>query len=158
MTQTAFQDLLEGNHCWGCGRDNPHGLRIKSFWAGDEAVCEWQPQPWHCASPTHVVNGGIIGALIDCHSIISAMAQAGRAAGQELGPGVAPIWYVTGKLEIAYHKPTPLGPPLLLRASFNVLNERRTEVRCTLAVNDVVCASGLVMAVRVPSEWMESAA
>ena len=157
MTQIAFQDLLDGNHCWGCGRDNPQGLRIKSFWEGDEAVCVWQPQPWHCASPTHVVNGGIIGALIDCHSIISAMAQAARAAGHEFGPGHPPIWYVTGKLEVAYLKPTPLGPPLRLRARFNVASERKTEVRCTVAVGDVICASGVVLAVRVPTEWMQSA-
>lgn len=154
--EQAFQDLLDGNHCWGCGRDNPHGLRIKSRWDGDEAVCEWHPQPWHCASPTHVVNGGIIGALIDCHSIIGAMAHAARAAGRSLGDGTPPIWYVTGKLEVAYLKPAPLGPPILLRARFEPQSERKTLVRCDLSVNGEVCASGLVLAVRVPAEWMHA--
>lgn len=155
--QPAFQDLLEGNHCWGCGRDNPHGLQIKSYWDGDEAVCTWQPQPWHCASPTHVVNGGIIGALIDCHSIISAMAHATRAAGHTFGDSESTIWYVTGKLDVTYHRPSPLGPALNLRARFEVQSERKTLVHCSLSAQKGLCASGLVLAVRVPVEWMHSA-
>ncbi|MBA3470305.1 MAG: PaaI family thioesterase [Herpetosiphonaceae bacterium] len=154
--QTAFQDLLEGNHCWGCGRDNPHGLQIKSYWNADETVCTWQPQAWHCASPTHVVNGGIIAALIDCHSIISAMAYAVRAAGHSLGDGSQPIWYVTGKLDVAYQRPTPLGPPLELRARFDVQNERKILVHSSLSAEGTLCASGVVLAVRVPGEWMQA--
>lgn len=156
MKHIAFQDALDGNHCWGCGKDNPHGLQIKSYWDGDVAVCTWQPQAWHCASPTHVVNGGIIGALIDCHSIISTMALAARQAGHELGDGSPTIWYVTGKLDVRYLKPTPMGVPLHLRATFDVQNERKTVVRCELSANDDVCAVGEVLAVRVPTEWMQS--
>ncbi|MFD3164062.1 PaaI family thioesterase [Herpetosiphon sp. NSE202] len=154
-TQPAFQDQLQGNHCWGCGKDNPHGLQIKSYWDDAEAICHWQPQAWHCASPTHVLNGGIIGALIDCHSIISAMALAAQQAGVALS-SPTPIWYVTGKLEIAYHKPTPLGPSVALRARFDVQNERKTLVTCTLSAGDQLCATGTVLAVRVPSEWMQA--
>ncbi len=156
MTQ-AFQDLIEGNHCWGCGRDNPHGLRIKSFWEDDTAVCRWTPQPWHCASPTHVVNGGILTALIDCHSIISAMAYATRAEGRTLADGGPTIWFVTGKLAITYHQPTPLGPELLLRASFEPQSPRKILVHCRLEAQDTLCVSGEVIAVRVPEEWMHAA-
>lgn len=156
MSQQAFQDLIAGNHCWGCGRDNSQGLRIKSHWDGDGTICRWTPQPWHCASPTHVVNGGVIGALIDCHAILSAMAQASRAAGGALGDGSPPIWYVTGKLEISYLRPTPLGPPLEIRASLEPQSERKTLVRCTLSAEGQPCATGLVLAVRVPAEWMQS--
>ena len=28
----SFQVHIPGNHCWGCGTQNPQGLGIKSFW------------------------------------------------------------------------------------------------------------------------------
>ncbi len=63
--EKAIQDLLPGNHCWGCGPDNPRGLQIKSHVEGDETVCRFQPSPDHMAGPTHVVYGGIIASVID---------------------------------------------------------------------------------------------
>ena len=152
-----FQDFIEGNHCWGCGKDNPHGLQIKSFWDGTSAICRWVPQAWHCASPTHVVNGGILTALIDCHAIISTMAYATRKAGRTLGDA-APIWYVTGKLSIAFQRPTLLGPELLIRASFEEQSERKTLVHCSIHAPDSSepTVTGEVLAIRVPASWMHA--
>jgi len=65
----AFQELIQGNHCWGCGTLNPRGLQIKSYWSGEESVCKFQPQAHHMAGPPHVLNGGIIATVINCHGI-----------------------------------------------------------------------------------------
>ena len=37
MTEKAFQDFYadDMSHCYGCGRLNPDGLQIKSYWDGD---------------------------------------------------------------------------------------------------------------------------
>ena len=54
MDRPAFQDQIGGNHCWGCGPLNAHGLQIKSYWSEDddgEAVCIWRPQSYHAAGP-----------------------------------------------------------------------------------------------------------
>ncbi len=32
----CFQDAMPGDVCFGCGAENTHGLRIRSFWEGDE--------------------------------------------------------------------------------------------------------------------------
>lgn len=55
------------SHCFGCGPCNPNGLRIRSFVHGKDVVAEWTPALWHEAFPG-VLNGGVIGALLDCHS------------------------------------------------------------------------------------------
>jgi hypothetical protein len=49
MEQKAFQDYYPDNlsYCYGCGRLNEHGLHIKSYWEGDEAVCRFTPKPYH---------------------------------------------------------------------------------------------------------------
>ena len=47
--------------CFGCGPANEKGLRIRSFEAGEELVCEWTPEP-HYLAFQNVLNGGICGA------------------------------------------------------------------------------------------------
>jgi hypothetical protein len=92
--QKAFQELIQGNHCFGCGNLNKHGLQIRSYWDGEETVCNWKPREYHMAGPAHVLNGGIIATLIDCHSICTAIAAAYRNEGREIGSGER-IWYAT---------------------------------------------------------------
>ena len=54
------------------------GLRLKSRWVGDEVVCDWTPRPEFAAGPKHILYGGIISAVMDCHSIWTAIATAYR--------------------------------------------------------------------------------
>ena len=53
--------------CFGCGCRNSQGLQIKSFVDVDKIICTWMPKKKHEAFPG-VLNGGIIGSLLDCHS------------------------------------------------------------------------------------------
>ena len=70
------------NQCFGCGPATEQGLRIRSFEEGDALVCDWTPQPHHVAFEG-IVNGGIIGSLLDCHSNWTAahhlMVQSGQS-------------------------------------------------------------------------------
>jgi acyl-coenzyme A thioesterase PaaI-like protein len=145
---TAFQDHIRGNQCWGCGADNPHGLQIKSDWEGDESVCHYQPSRDFAAGPPDVLNGGIIGVLIDCHSICTALMHLERME------GVDPLrWCVTAEMHIEYLRPTSLGPPVELRARVHEAKGRRITVDCVLRSEGVECARGRVVAVRVSSSW-----
>jgi len=158
MDHRAFQDDLAATgfeHCWGCGVANEHGLRLRSFWEGDEAVCHWQPQPYHIAAPG-AVSGGILATLIDCHCAATAVATAYRAEGRTIGTG-EPIRYVTASLEVTYLRPTPLGP-LTLRARPGEVAGRKMTVSCSVyAATGEECARGTVVAARVPATWRASA-
>jgi len=148
----SFQDLMRDNFCFGCGADNPDGLQIKSYWQGDEALCHFKPQTHHAAGPRHILNGGIIATIIDCHTLCTAMADAYRRKGREVG--AAPdLWYATASLVIRYRRPTPLGGPVELRASIVTIDDRRTTLECRLLAAGKICAEGDVEAVRVPSSW-----
>jgi acyl-coenzyme A thioesterase PaaI-like protein len=148
----SFQEQMPGNHCWGRGPDNPDGLQLKSRWQGDEAVAIWQPRPEHMAGPRHILFGGIIAALIDCHSICTAYAAAFRAAGRPIGSDPS-VWYATASLQVSYLRPTPLDARLTLRARVTEMAGRRTNLTCSLYAKDVECARGEVVAVKVPSTW-----
>ncbi len=152
--QVAFQDLIPRNHCWGCGPDNQHGLRIKSYWCGDEAVCDWEPRTWHMAGPTHVLNGGIIATLIDCHSICTAIADAYRREGRPMDSEPL-IWYVTARLDLTYRHPTPIDGHVTLRARVTETSPRKSLVTCTLVAEGEERARADVVAVRVSDAWRD---
>lgn len=153
MSTRAIQDAIPGNHCWGCGTLNPQGLQIKSYQDGDGTVCTFQPAPHHAAGPPHVLNGGIIAAVIDCHSICTAFADAYRAAGRELGSDPL-LWLVTASLKIDYLAPTPIAGPVELRARVVDVRGRKRVVACVLQSQGVERARGEVVAVEVPPTWL----
>jgi acyl-coenzyme A thioesterase PaaI-like protein len=155
VEQRAIQDLCQtNNYCWGCGRDNKHGLQVKSYWRGEEAVCTWKPEPCYAAGPRDVLNGGIIATLIDCHSASTAMAAAYQAEGRAIGTEPH-IWCATASLHVTYLRPTPLGEPVTLRARVKELGERKITVICSLFANGEECAKGDVVAVRVAPDWAQ---
>ena len=78
----AFQDGYPEDvaHCYGCGRLNETGIRLRSYWDGEETVARYTPRPEHTAIPGYVY-GGLVASLIDCHGTGSAAAAGSRAAG-----------------------------------------------------------------------------
>ncbi|MGW8194739.1 MAG: PaaI family thioesterase [Desulforhopalus sp.] len=157
MTKKSFQDHYPESYrrCYGCGPDNPHGLQLRSFWDGDEAVAVFQPKPYHTAFPGYVY-GGLIASLIDCHCTGTASAAAYREAGRELG--TEPTFrYVTGSLHVDYHKPTPLGPPIEIRARVVEIKGRKTVIEATASVENVVTARGKMVAIQIPDHLVPQA-
>jgi acyl-coenzyme A thioesterase PaaI-like protein len=148
----AFQDYYPDSlsHCYGCGRLNDHGLKIKSYWDGDESVCTFEPWPRHIAIPGFIY-GGLIASLIDCHSTGTAAAAAYRAEGREMNT-LPPRRFLTASLHVDYLKPTPSGTPLEVRGKVEEIKGRKVVVTSTLSACGVVCAKGRVVAVRVPDE------
>lgn len=145
-----FQDYYpdELSYCYGCGRLNEHGLRIKSRWDGDEAVAYYLPREYHIAIPGYVY-GGLIASLIDCHSTGTAAAASYRAAGREMDTEPT-LRFVTAALHVDYLKPTPLGVELEVRSRVKELKERKVVVECEVLADGDVCARGEVVAVQMP--------
>ncbi|HEX9579534.1 MAG TPA: PaaI family thioesterase [Gemmatimonadales bacterium] len=151
---TAIQDLYpdEFSHCYGCGRLNPHGLQIKSFWNGKEAVATFTPEPYQLALPGYVY-GGLIASLLDCHGIATAAAAAERAAGRALVQGAVPR-YVTAALHVNFLAPTPAGTPLEVRGQPKEVAGRKVIVTVSLGTDGTVTARGEVVAVLMPESMM----
>lgn len=148
----AIQDSIPHNHCWGCGTLNPRGLQIKSYAEGDETVCRLRPGPEFMAGPTHVVYGGLVAAVFDCHCVCTAIADAYRAAGRPLGSEPL-LWCVTASLRVDYLAPTPIGEPMELRARVREAKGRKRVVEATLRSGGKETARAEVIAVEVPAAW-----
>ena len=154
VSPSAFQDLLPHNHCFGCGPNNPGGLRIKSYWAGpDVSVARFTPLSHHCAGPRHFVNGGIIATVIDCHCICTAAAAAYIDAAREVG-SEPDLHYATAKLALEYSRPTPIDAELEIRARIEARTERTYVLSCVLTAAGKPRVQAEVEAIRVPESWM----
>ena len=96
--------------CFGCGPTNEKGLQIKSVVEGDEVVCDWTPSEHHQAFPG-IVNGGIVGALLDCHLNWTAAHHLMNAQGLDHAPCT-----VTADYHVKLRRPTPHDQPLRIAA------------------------------------------
>lgn len=146
MSEELIQDLWpeEGTFCWGCGKNNEHGLQLKSYWKDEESIATWVPKEYHMAFPG-ILNGGIIATLIDCHGTGTANAAAHKAA----DGSNRHFMYVTGSISVKYLRPTPINKPITLRAKITEMSEKKIKVACDLYSEDMKCAIGEVLAVRV---------
>ncbi|MBI2002136.1 MAG: PaaI family thioesterase [candidate division NC10 bacterium] len=154
MTVKAFQDYYPDHlsHCYGCGRLNEHGLRIKTFWDGEETITVFQTTSYHIAIPGYVY-GGLIASLIDCHGTSTAAAAAFRAEGRPMDSEPV-LHFLTAALHVDYLRPTPLGVPLQIRGRVKEIKGRKVVVAATLSANGEICARGEVVAVQVPDRLL----
>ncbi len=154
MSERAIQDFYppDLSHCYGCGRLNEHGYKIKTFWDGDETVTRFTPQPYHTAIPGYVY-GGLLASLIDCHGTGTAALAGYRAENREPGSD-PPLRFVTASLKVDYLTPTPLGVHLEVRGKVLEIKGRKVIVAATLSASGMVCVRGEVVAVQVPEQMM----
>lgn len=135
MSETSLQERYAPNNaCFGCGPANEKGLRLRSIVQGEEVVCEWTPSSHHEAFE-NMLNGGICGALLDCHSNWTAAWHLMNARGAETPPCT-----VTAEFHVKLRRPTPTDGSVLLRARVVESTEDRAVVEATLeAGGKVTC-------------------
>lgn len=114
------------NACFGCGPANAEGVRVRSFVRGDEVVADWQPAPKYEAFPG-VLNGGIIGTLLDCHCNWTAAWHLMEQAGADHPPCT-----VTADYAIKLLRPTPTDGPVRLTARVVEAADDRATIEGTL--------------------------
>ncbi|MFZ1699182.1 MAG: PaaI family thioesterase [Pyrinomonadaceae bacterium] len=119
--------------CFGCGPANEKGLHINSFPDGDEVVATWHAEPHHQAFPG-ILNGGIIGALLDCHSNWAAAYFLMKRDGKTEAPCT-----VTADFHVKLLRPTPIDGPITLKARVVESSEDRATVEAELIANGKVC-------------------
>jgi acyl-coenzyme A thioesterase PaaI-like protein len=127
MPEVSLQDRYAPQSvCFGCGPANELGLRIKSRVEGEEVVCDWMPQPYHHAFDG-ILNGGITGAILDCHGNWTAVHSMMERDRTDVPPPT-----VTAEFTIKMLRPTPMDMLLHLRAKVVELVGERAVVEATL--------------------------
>ena len=123
--------------CFGCGPANDKGLKISSQVSPTDqtVVASWVPEPHHEAFPG-MLNGGIIGALLDCHSNWTAawhlMNQSNAAQ---------PPCTVTADYTIKLLRPTPTNGSVQLVARVVDSKTDRATIEAELIAGGKTCAT-----------------
>ncbi|MCX8126766.1 MAG: PaaI family thioesterase [Dehalococcoidia bacterium] len=107
--------------CYGCGPNNPFGLKLKFTWDGSAARAEFVPGEYHQGWPG-LVHGGIIAALLD-----EAMGYVTWFKGLEC---------VTAKFEVRIRCTVPVGSHLVITGSLVNESRRLVTVRAIAAQSD----------------------
>ena len=97
---------------------------------------EFECEEKHQAFPG-VINGGVIGSLIDCHGNWTAAIAIMDKNGLD-----EPQCTVTAQYEVKLKRPTPFGPKLKIKSRVLALQEDRAEVIIELKANGKTCATG----------------
>ncbi len=127
MSEMSLQETYSPTGgCFGCGPTNEKGLRIRSFVEGDEVVLRWRGEPHHQAYPG-MMNGGIVGVLMDCHSNWCAAHHLMRRAGAQ-----KPDCTVTAEFTVKLRRPTPLDQEVELRSRVTESSDDRATVETVM--------------------------
>lgn len=100
-TRVSVPREKDFNKCFGCGRDNPAGLKLNFTWDGEQAEADFTPGDLHQGWPG-IIHGGITCSLLD-----EAMAYVAYFHGFK---------GLTARTEIRLHAPLPVGEPLHVTA------------------------------------------
>ena len=107
--------------CFGCGQNNPIGLKLDFHWDGKITRAEFTTNELYQGWPG-LVHGGIIICLLD-----EAMAYAALFEG---------ITCVTAKIQVKFGRPASINEPLVITASVTKKTRKLVEAKATVALQD----------------------
>jgi len=146
MSKSLQETYAPQGRCFGCGPTNMQGLRIRSFAVDDtqdaNVVCDFVPQKHHEAFE-NVLNGGIIGTVLDCHMNWTTIHHLMRKHGLDHAPCC-----VTAEFKVVLKRPTPLGP-VHVAAWIVTSTDDRATIEATMTADGKVTAIGSGMFVAV---------
>ena len=130
-------EKIKGNPmCFGCGKSNPHSLKMSFFKDGETGKAEFLPNEYHQSWPGHVHGGALMAALDE------GIGYATFSKG---------IYAVTAKIEIRLKSMALIGEPLIVSSHITKQTSRTVEVEARINRRDgsvVAEASALLFIVK----------
>jgi acyl-coenzyme A thioesterase PaaI-like protein len=137
MTEPGVQQqYAPSSICFGCGPANEMGLRIQSHRIENGLSMEYLPEEHHQAFPG-MINGGIIGTLLDCHGNWTA-----AVALMDANNDSEPPCTVTASYSVQLRRPTPKDVPLQITSQVVSIDGNKVNVELLLEAEGKVCATG----------------
>ncbi|MBI2870055.1 MAG: PaaI family thioesterase [Chloroflexi bacterium] len=129
--QVSINTDTSDSLCFGCGQNNPIGLKLTFHPDKDQIRTEFtagrQYQGW-----PGILHGGIISCILD-----EAMSHVARFVGKEC---------ITARMEVRFKQPIPVEEPLVITSSLVKDGRKLVETAARIALRDgtVVAESSAV--------------
>ena len=107
--------------CFGCGQDNPIGLKLNFKRDDKTARAEFTPTKFY-QGWSGVVHGGIIATILD-----EAMGYAVRFEG---------VSCVTARMQVKLRRPALIGEPLIITSSITNKTAKLIETKANISLKD----------------------
>jgi uncharacterized protein (TIGR00369 family) len=114
-------DTYRDGFCFGCGQENPIGLKLNFQWDGKTSRAEFTPTRLYQGWPG-VVHGGIIMCLLD-----EAMGNISLFEG---------ICSVTAEIQGKIARPALINEPLFITATMTKKTRKLIKVEATISLSD----------------------
>lgn len=121
MPQVSISTDLSEGLCFGCGQNNPIGLKLKFQRNGKTARTEFTPGEQHQGWPG-IVHGGIIVSLLD-----EAMAYATYFEN---------VTCLTARMEIKLKRLARVGEPLIITSSIIKNSRKLIQTKAQICLRD----------------------
>ena len=119
--QVAISSDRDYRLCFGCGQDNPIGLKLGFQWDGKTARAEFTPTKFYQGWPG-LVHGGIIICILD-----EAMGYAVLFEG---------MYCVTAKMQVKLRRPASIDEPLIITSSAIKKTRKLVETKAAISSKD----------------------
>jgi acyl-coenzyme A thioesterase PaaI-like protein len=121
IPELHLEKIKENPMCFGCGKANPHSLKMKFFQDSETAKAEFLPNEYHQSWPGHVHGGALMAALDE------GIGYATFSKG---------IYAVTAKIEIKLKSMALIGEPLIVSSYIVKQTSRTVEVEAQIHRRD----------------------
>jgi acyl-coenzyme A thioesterase PaaI-like protein len=121
LPKVTLNANLDEGFCFGCGRNNPIGLKLKFTRDGDSIRTEFTPDKTHQGWPG-LLHGGILGTLLD-----ETMSNIAYATGNTC---------LTASISIRIKQPVKVEIPLVITAWIIRQNTRLIETESRVCLKD----------------------
>ena len=108
--------------CFGCGQNNPIGLKLDFQWDGRNARAEFTPGESYQGWP-NIVHGGIITTLLD-----EAMGHATIFSGF--------AYFLTAAIQVNFKRPALVGETVVITASVVKNEGRAVDTEAAISLPD----------------------
>jgi acyl-coenzyme A thioesterase PaaI-like protein len=117
----SLERTVDYRSCFGCGQDNPIGLKLVFKWDGKTARTEFTPGEVYQGWPG-LVHGRIMACLLDEAMGYAALYDVGRC--------------VTAKMEIQLKRPTSIGERLFITSFVRRKSRKLVQTSASVSLED----------------------
>jgi acyl-coenzyme A thioesterase PaaI-like protein len=121
LPHLVLEKVKDNTMCFGCGTDNPHGLKMEFYRDGEYSRSEFTPSEYHQSWPGYT-HGGALMTVMD-----EAIGWVTFHRG---------VYSVTAKMEVRIKSMARIGEPLLVSAHIKKLTSRTAEVEADIKRRD----------------------